>query len=114
MIYPKQRSQETLDLIRDALVYVEEYDPPVRHKNGLSISVTTNKEGYVVTKIPNEGYVQLSHIVWFLNTGVWPTLQVDHNDHNKKNNKFGNLQELTHAQNNGRRRHSWSRGDHYA
>lgn len=106
MIYPKSRRPEILELIRTALVYDDTKPPYVTHVNGLPISLITNKDGYKLIHIPGEGQVQISHVVWFLNTGEWPTLQVDHKDDDRTNNKFGNLQELTHAENNGRRSQS--------
>ena len=39
--------------------------------------------------------VQVSHVVWFLETGEWPTRTVDHKDRNPKNNRFRNLRHVT-------------------
>lgn len=104
MMYPKPRSQETLNLIKRVFVYVDDGRHPIRFENGTLPNYRVNADGYVSIRFPNgEGNIMVSHIVWFLNTGRWPTLQLDHKDDNKKNNKFENLQELTHADNNGRR-----------
>lgn len=39
--------------------------------------------------------VQVSHVIWFLETGQWPTRIVDHEDRCPSNNRFGNLRHVT-------------------
>lgn len=39
--------------------------------------------------------VQVSHVVWFLETGEWPTSVIDHIDRNPKNNRFENLRHVS-------------------
>ena len=35
--------------------------------------------------------IKLHHLVWYLNTGVWSDVELDHEDRDKFNNKFENL-----------------------
>lgn len=47
-----------------------------------------------------------SHLVWFLTYKVWPRegYEIDHKDDNSLNNRPDNLQELTKADNNAKRK----------
>ena len=36
---------------------------------------------------------------WAIQTGEWPEFEIDHIDHNGRNNKWENLREVTHAEN---------------
>jgi len=36
--------------------------------------------------------IKVHHIVWLLNTGDWPTMEIDHKDRNSLNNNFNNLE----------------------
>lgn len=40
------------------------------------------------------------HIIWRLHFGVWPTGQLDHENHDEQDNKLVNLKDVTHADNN--------------
>lgn len=61
-----------------------------------------NAHGYLVGNI---FYRQLRahRVIWAIVTGFWPVEQIDHDDHDRSNNKFGNLSEATN-QENGRNR----------
>ncbi|GAA0005555.1 HNH endonuclease [Bradyrhizobium diazoefficiens] len=39
------------------------------------------------------------HVIWAMETGPWPAEEVDHEDLNKGNNRWGNLREATRSQN---------------
>ena len=42
----------------------------------------------------------LAHrVIWAMETGAWPVDQIDHEDHDRSNNRFMNLSEATHAEN---------------
>lgn len=38
-------------------------------------------------------------VIWAMETGEWPEGEVDHEDHNKSNNRFGNLRDSTRTEN---------------
>lgn len=64
-----------------------------------SIAGHLNKSmGYVFVGI--DGEIYLAHLlIWFLKTGQWPQVQIDHRDLDKSNNGWGNLREASHSQN---------------
>lgn len=109
-IYPKPRHDIELQWIRERYKYVGGRDP-IRTLDGkIPNYIRQKRGGYIYIEFYVSGIgvrVALSHVVWYLNTGYWPTLQVDHEDNDTENNEFENLQELTHAQNNARKTEIW-------
>lgn len=59
--------------------------------------------GYRVIKVNGKIYKE-HRIAWFLQTGDWPTLDIDHIDNDRTNNKFANLRLATRSQNSGNQR----------
>ena len=54
--------------------------------------------GYRVGRI--FGRRQLAHrVIWAIETGDWPVLDIDHVDHNPANNRIENLRDVTHQDN---------------
>ena len=58
-----------------------------------------NSFGYLRISINNTSY-RLHLLIWLMMTGAWSLLEVDHKDLNPINNRWDNLREATHAQNN--------------
>lgn len=57
----------------------------------------TTKEGYVCIGI--EGQTIRAHrVIWLLETGEWPD-EIDHENGNKSDNRFGNLSDAGHVSN---------------
>lgn len=57
-----------------------------------------NSHGYLQVGICGNSYL-VHRVIWCLMTGGWPT-GIDHIDHDKMNNRFSNLREATHLDNN--------------
>lgn len=50
------------------------------------------KDGYIVIKVDGREY--LAHrLAWLIETGTWPTSEIDHHDEVKSNNRRNNLRE---------------------
>lgn len=54
--------------------------------------------GYLVFKFKKRQYL-VHRIIWFGMTGKWPDDQIDHIDTIKTNNKWNNLREASHTEN---------------
>lgn len=84
------------------LLYIYEYDPTsgdLRRRldtmGGTKGDLATypHSQGYLSTCIGSKEY--LAHrIIWFMQTGCWPD-QVDHIDHDRSNNRWSNLREVS-------------------
>ena len=60
------------------------------------------KNGYIYIRF--QGKDLLAHrLAWFLQTGVWPSADIDHRDRNRSNNTWRNLREGSRSQNLGNR-----------
>ena len=55
-------------------------------------------KGYLRGTIFGKTY-QAHRVIWAIVTGVWPIDQIDHEDHDKANNRFVNLRDATHQEN---------------
>lgn len=54
--------------------------------------------GYLVCKIDGVQYL-VHRLIWFFVTGKWPLVQIDHDDTIKTNNRWLNLREAIHNEN---------------
>ena len=57
-----------------------------------------DKNGYCKGSIFDRNYYA-HQIAWALKTGKWPKRQIDHENHKRSHNSFGNLNPATNAQN---------------
>lgn len=57
-----------------------------------------NKEGYRRIGIDGKLY-QAHRLAWFYVTGKWPTAQIDHPNHIRDDNRWKNLREVNHQEN---------------
>lgn len=56
------------------------------------------KSGYWRVGVGGRQYYY-SRVVWFWVTGDWPIDEIDHEDRDKSNHRWGNLRDLAHGQN---------------
>ena len=62
--------------------------------------VYQRKDGYKMVRIRMDGKeYAASRLAWLYMTGSWPTEHIDHIDHDTTNNRFANLREVSHAEN---------------
>lgn len=105
----KRRTEDASKFIRDNFRVDE---------NG---HISSNRYATLHIIIREEGKTQqvitapLSHLVWFLTRGTWPTvgMHIDHIDDNPLNNSPSNLKEITpeenHAKRKGKRTRAYGR-----
>ena len=67
-------------------------------KAGAVAGCTTNSKGYVQILINRKSY-KAHRLIWVIMTGTEPVNQIDHIDHNRANNKWNNLREVTRKEN---------------
>ena len=63
---------------------------------------TISQHGYRtvgLTTLNGHRAIMLHRLIWKLQTGEWPKNYVDHIDRNKLNNRWNNLRDVTHQQN---------------
>lgn len=66
--------------------------------SGKEAFIYTDKDGYKNGGI--FGVLYRAHrVIWAMETGAWPVDQIDHEDHDRSNNRFKNLREATHMEN---------------
>lgn len=63
---------------------------------------TLDKDGYIVVKVEGKCY-PAHRIIFLMMTGRWPHPTVDHDNRDKADNRWVNLTEATHAENNENR-----------
>lgn len=107
-------SKESLS--HDFLLSLYSYDPQTglftlrinrgKHRMG-QVAKTLNAHGYVIVGICRQHY--LAHrLAWFYMHGVWPEAEIDHINHDRKDNRWSNLRASDRSQNN---RNSRTRSD---
>lgn len=58
--------------------------------------------GYGQIRIDGQIYKE-HHLVWLFHTGEWPTEQIDHINHQRRDNRFENLRVATNSENHKNR-----------
>ena len=110
----KTRITDMVQITQADLLDVFDYN---EHTGELRRKWTTSQgdKGDLATYRHNEGYLQLTigrkeylahRVIWFMKTGHWP-IQVDHEDHDRRNNVWKNLRDVpsrTNQMNMGKKR----------
>lgn len=65
---------------------------------GVEAFTATDTPGYRTGSICGRLY-RAHRIIWKMQTGTDPSADIDHEDHNRQNNRWGNLRPATRAQN---------------
>ncbi|MFP5513408.1 MAG: HNH endonuclease signature motif containing protein [Alphaproteobacteria bacterium] len=95
----QERLRELLDYDPKTGVFTWAISAAKRIKVG-QVAGVINDQGYVVIKI--DGRMHRAHRLAFLYmTGAFPVGEIDHEDRNRSNNRWGNLREATGTQNQG-------------
>ncbi len=83
------------------------YNPETGEFTWLVTRGRANK-GHVAGKVDSHGYRSIGldgkhyrahRVAWFLKTGAWPTMQIDHINGDRLDNRWENLREVTHQEN---------------
>ena len=70
-----------------------------RFKNLIGkIAGNYDKDGYRVVWVGNR-ILRVARLAWLLETGAWPTKEIDHINGKKDDDRFANLREATRSQN---------------
>ena len=96
------------DLAHDRVRRLLDYDPDTGIMTRLIRTSSTamagdrvgskNARGYLTARVDGKTY-RVHRLVWFWMTGAWPKEQIDHIDGDKLNNRWSNLREATHSEN---------------
>lgn len=97
--FEKSEILRSWKVVDNDLVWIRE---GVRIKIGDRVGRSILKSGhanvFLYLNKKYHGYV-LARVIWFLNTGDYPLLEVDHIDRNPSNNAFNNLRLANRSQN---------------
>lgn len=95
-------------LTKEYVLSVFDYNPELGKfywKGGRSRTVAGKEagslkpSGYIIIKLDGKEY-RAHHLVWLVETGIWPTQVIDHKDRVRHNNRFSNLQDVSVWKNN--------------
>lgn len=93
-----ERLSELFEIVPEAGSVVWK-NPPRHHSDLLGKEAgTTNKYGYIQIRIDGRFY-RRARLMWLYVHGVWPAVEVDHENLIKTDDRIGNLREATHSQN---------------
>jgi len=69
-----------------------------RHKAGEVAGHLNGSDGYIAIRL-NETLYLAHRLAWLYMTGEWPTLQIDHKNLQRSDNRWENLREASHGEN---------------
>lgn len=103
----RERLQEVLDYDPDTGIFKCKVSRSRRVKPG-DVAGCVNGHGYWRITVDYTSY-WAHRLAWLYVTGVWPTLNIDHINGIRSDNRFGNLREATTTQNHQNSRFSCGR-----
>lgn len=80
----------SVEFIRDKFRYCPSTGNIYLNKTGKEVGCT-HSLGYIPIHVTKGIYLKAHRIAWALQTGAWPSQEVDHIDGNRANNKWSNL-----------------------
>lgn len=92
-----ERLREVLDYNPDTGIFVWKIRTADRVKIGTEAGGVDEK-GYVRIRVDGGRY-RAHRLAWLYVKGVWPSMDIDHEDNNRANNRWFNLREATEGQN---------------
>lgn len=92
----QERLKEVYDYLPESGLFIRKVRT-FRHKAG-EVAGTLLGEGYIQIGIDGKQY-RAHRLAFFYMTGHWPTLEVDHINGSRSDNRWGNLREATRIQN---------------
>lgn len=92
------------DLVRHLFDYNEEsgilyWKNPTNSIAPGSVAGTPSPRDKYITVVVNKKRYMVHRIIWLWMTGDWPKHQIDHINHNRADNRWVNLRDVTHRQN---------------
>jgi hypothetical protein len=96
-----------------AVVERLKYDPETGLVRWISSPRPAVRAGAEAGRVKDDGYRHIGlcyqnyathQIAWFLHTGEWPALQIDHKNGIKTDNRIANLRQVTHSENQQNKR----------
>lgn len=101
----KKPEEWMLELIKENFVY--DWDTGVVHGvNVQNVGYVAKSNSRYFWKIAVRGRrIKRSHIAWFLYYGLWPELEIDHEDRDSLNDRIGNLRQVTPS------KQQWNKGN---
>ena len=101
-----------LELTHERVREIIDYDPETGifrwkvnrgPKKAGTIAGAINGSGYLVIAIENSS-IRANRLAWFWMTGRWPSLEIDHKNQVKSDDRWTNLREATVSQNSANRK----------
>lgn len=93
---PKPASHQDLIWINNHWVIDSELGTITSIRTG-NVLGSPRPDGYEIVRVPKGRQYYVHHLIWWKYYGQWPTMQLDHDDRKKYNNRVDNLLEVTHS-----------------
>jgi hypothetical protein len=94
---PIQPNAEVMEIIDELVV---ETNSGRVFRNGIEVAISRGWRRKINIKVHGvQSGVFISHIIWYKKTDKWPMLELHHKNEDNTDDRFDNLEEVTHEQN---------------